>query len=113
MFFSTGGKIPIAAAEGMWKLIRKESEGFQRSVGAAPDDDESDDEAQPRTQTRASAFSLIPETLRNRPRVSPNALIMKKILIWPSTVSIFRILLRAELFWQFDEFDMSECRFVR
>ena len=88
MFFSAGGKIPIAAAEGMWKLIRKESEGFQRSVGAAPDDDESDDEAQPRTQTRASAFSLIPETLRNRPRVSPNALIMKNILICPSTVSI-------------------------
>ena len=54
----------------MWKLIRKESEGFQRSVGAAPDDDESDDEAQPRTQTRASAFSRISETLRNRPRVS-------------------------------------------
>ena len=60
----------LAAAEGMWKLIRKESEGFQRSVGAAPDDDESDDEAQPRTQTRASAFSRISETLRNRPRVS-------------------------------------------
>ena len=103
MFFTVGGKIPLSAAEGMWKLIKKQpiSEGEvadmffdtrfgsarpgaaipgnryysndvygnsnraepSGSVGAAPDDDDSDG-GQP--SRRPSAYSRIDETLRGR-----------------------------------------------